>query len=188
MGCCMEIVPFVVRASSYARIRRGRSQMQRTSGPMTIGRLDEAGDRTRLGGETRTAIPATTLACARSFTLSCDREWTHPRGMPPQHSSNGFRVLLLETIRAHTDRANAASQRVLLACGLRRSGAIDPLRVGQITWVAQVVPVMLCPGVGGSTSEAPRKGERLDSMARSGFKPLQGSFETASQATSTPRH
>jgi ribosomal-protein-alanine N-acetyltransferase len=39
--------------------------------------------------------------------------------------SYGFRVLLLATIRAHTDPGNAASQRVLLASGLKRSGEID---------------------------------------------------------------
>jgi ribosomal-protein-alanine N-acetyltransferase len=37
----------------------------------------------------------------------------------------GFRALQLGTIQAHTDPGNAASQRVLLACGLKRSGEID---------------------------------------------------------------
>ena len=40
----------------------------------------------------------------------------------------GFRVLSLETIRAHTDPGNAASQKVLLACGLKRIGEIELLQ------------------------------------------------------------
>ena len=37
----------------------------------------------------------------------------------------GFRMLGLETIQAITDPGNAASQKVLLACGLTRAGEID---------------------------------------------------------------
>jgi RimJ/RimL family protein N-acetyltransferase len=47
----------------------------------------------------------------------------------------GFRTLGLETIRAYTDPANAASQRVLLHCGLKRVGDIDlakPTRHGAL--------------------------------------------------------
>lgn len=40
----------------------------------------------------------------------------------------GFRTLGLETIRAHTDPGNAASQKVLLACGLKRIGKIELLK------------------------------------------------------------
>ena len=36
----------------------------------------------------------------------------------------GFRVLGLETIRAHADPANRASQKLLLDCGLKRAGEI----------------------------------------------------------------
>jgi RimJ/RimL family protein N-acetyltransferase len=45
----------------------------------------------------------------------------------------GFRQLQLETIRAITDPHNAASQRTLLACGLRKIAEIDllePMRSG----------------------------------------------------------
>jgi ribosomal-protein-alanine N-acetyltransferase len=45
----------------------------------------------------------------------------------------GFRTLQLETIRALTDPDNTASQRVLLACGLRKIAEIDlvePMRSG----------------------------------------------------------
>jgi RimJ/RimL family protein N-acetyltransferase len=40
----------------------------------------------------------------------------------------GFRTLGLETIRAYTDPGNAASQRVLLHCGLKRIGEIELLK------------------------------------------------------------
>jgi [ribosomal protein S5]-alanine N-acetyltransferase len=40
----------------------------------------------------------------------------------------GFRTLGLETIRAHTDPDNAASQKVLMACGLKRVGKIELLK------------------------------------------------------------
>ena len=39
----------------------------------------------------------------------------------------GFRILGLETIRAYTDPGNAASQKVLLHCGLKYVGEIDLL-------------------------------------------------------------
>jgi [ribosomal protein S5]-alanine N-acetyltransferase len=39
----------------------------------------------------------------------------------------GFRTLGLETIRAYTDPGNAASQKVLLSCGLRNVGEIELL-------------------------------------------------------------
>jgi RimJ/RimL family protein N-acetyltransferase len=45
----------------------------------------------------------------------------------------GFRTLDMSSIRAITDPDNAASQKVLLACGLRRVGNIDlaePMRCG----------------------------------------------------------
>ena len=45
----------------------------------------------------------------------------------------GFRTLGLETIRAYTDPANIASQKVLQACGLRRVADINlvtPMRLG----------------------------------------------------------
>jgi len=45
----------------------------------------------------------------------------------------GFRTLGLDTMRAVTDPENAASQKVLLACGLRKVGDIDlaePMRRG----------------------------------------------------------
>jgi RimJ/RimL family protein N-acetyltransferase len=37
----------------------------------------------------------------------------------------GFRILSLETIRAYTDPSNAASQKVLLHCGLKNVGEIE---------------------------------------------------------------
>jgi ribosomal-protein-alanine N-acetyltransferase len=37
----------------------------------------------------------------------------------------GFHILGLETIRAYTDPRNFASQKVLLACGLRNVGEIE---------------------------------------------------------------
>jgi ribosomal-protein-alanine N-acetyltransferase len=37
----------------------------------------------------------------------------------------GFRTLGLETIRAYTDPSNAASQKVLLRCGLKNAGEIE---------------------------------------------------------------
>jgi RimJ/RimL family protein N-acetyltransferase len=40
----------------------------------------------------------------------------------------GFRTLGLTTIRAHTDPSNAASQKVLLHCGLQYVGEIELLR------------------------------------------------------------
>ena len=40
----------------------------------------------------------------------------------------GFRALGLETLQAHTDPENIASQRVLLACGLKRAGEITLVR------------------------------------------------------------
>jgi RimJ/RimL family protein N-acetyltransferase len=49
--------------------------------------------------------------------------------------SHGFRTLGLETIRAYTDPSNAASQRVLLRCGLKNVGEIElvePTRHGAL--------------------------------------------------------
>jgi RimJ/RimL family protein N-acetyltransferase len=46
---------------------------------------------------------------------------------------HGFRTLGLETVRACTDPANVASQRILEACGLRKVAEIDlvtPMRLG----------------------------------------------------------
>jgi RimJ/RimL family protein N-acetyltransferase len=40
----------------------------------------------------------------------------------------GFRTLGLETIRAYTDPDNAASQKVLLRCGLQNVGEIKLLK------------------------------------------------------------
>jgi ribosomal-protein-alanine N-acetyltransferase len=40
----------------------------------------------------------------------------------------GFQTLGLETIRAYTDPGNAASQKVLLHCGLRKVGEIELLK------------------------------------------------------------
>jgi len=40
----------------------------------------------------------------------------------------GFRTLGLETIRAYTDPGNAASQKVLLRCGLKNVGEIELLK------------------------------------------------------------
>jgi len=40
----------------------------------------------------------------------------------------GFRILGLETIRAYTDPSNAASQKVLLHCGLRNVGEIELIK------------------------------------------------------------
>ena len=40
----------------------------------------------------------------------------------------GFRALSLETIRAYTDPGNAASQKVLLVCGLKRIGEIELIK------------------------------------------------------------
>src|SRR5438309_9969155 len=40
----------------------------------------------------------------------------------------GFRTLGLETIRAYTDPGNAASQKVLLHCGLKNVGEIELLK------------------------------------------------------------
>jgi len=37
----------------------------------------------------------------------------------------GFRTLGVQTIRAYTDPANAASQKVLLSCGLKNAGEIE---------------------------------------------------------------
>ena len=51
----------------------------------------------------------------------------------------GFRTLGVQTIRAYTDPANAASQKVLLSCGLKNAGEIEltkPTRNG-----AQRAPV-----------------------------------------------
>ena len=69
-----------------------------------------------------------------------------------------------------------------MPAGLRRRrqqrGKYLPFRIGQITGVAQVVPVMLCPGLGGLHRRL-QVGERLDSMELADFKPPT-SFETAS--------
>ena len=43
----------------------------------------------------------------------------------------GFRILRLETIRAYTDPGNAASQTVLLRCGLQNVGEIELLKPTQ---------------------------------------------------------
>jgi RimJ/RimL family protein N-acetyltransferase len=40
----------------------------------------------------------------------------------------GFHTLGLETIRAYTDPSNAASQRVLLHCGLQNAGEIELIK------------------------------------------------------------
>src|SRR5271166_2447586 len=44
-----------------------------------------------------------------------------------------------------------------------------PFSIGQITGIAQIVTIMLCPGFAGPKGS--RIGERLDSMESSGFKP-----------------
>jgi RimJ/RimL family protein N-acetyltransferase len=43
----------------------------------------------------------------------------------------GFRALGLETIRTYTDPGNAASQKVLLRCGLQNVGEIELLKPTQ---------------------------------------------------------
>src|SRR5208282_3105484 len=55
-----------------------------------------------------------------------------------------------------------------------------PFRIGQVTGVAQLVPVMIGPGVRRPHRRLREKASRLDSMDRSGFKPPRDSFETAS--------
>src|SRR5580704_4722212 len=58
-----------------------------------------------------------------------------------------------------------------------------PFRVGQIARVAQLVPVMLCPGLGGPHRRLQVCGERSDSMELANYKPPRDSFETASDIT-----
>ena len=67
-------------------------------------------------------------------------------------------------------------------CGRRQQRREHlPFGIGQIAGVAQVVPVVLCPGLAGPHRQFQGQGEPLHSPASAVFKPSWKSFETASQ-------